>query len=104
MKKVSNNDNDNKKEKGIRNFVDVQAMTILLHLSGNPKTSAEIEKELKEIPKASLYRKIKKLEKFELIRKVTPPHRKPKANNVLYEVTSRKFAMYRRGMAVRITI
>ena len=103
-RKVDNNNNNNKKEKGIRNFVDVHAMTILLCMSKNSKTSAEMAAELQEIPKATLYRKIKKLEKSELIRKVTPTRRKPRANNAVYEITSRKFAMYHRGNPVRIMI
>ncbi len=93
-----------KEEKDIRNFVDMQAITILLHLSGSPKTRSELIAELKEIPSMSLYRKMDKLEEFGLIRKIMPPHKKMKRNNIMYESTSRNFVVRDRGRVIRMAI
>ncbi len=67
-KKENVNDKDKEETKGIQNFIDMQAFTILLYLSGNPKTRSEMITKLKEIPTGSLYRKIIKLEKSGLIK------------------------------------
>ena len=80
------------------------AFTIFLHLSGNPKTRTEIVAELREIPKASIYRKIKEMEKFGLIRQVIPSHKKRKRNNVTYENTSRNFVITDRGKSFHMII
>jgi len=101
--KKENADNYNK-EKGIQSFVDMQAITILLHLSGNPKTRSEMMTELKEIPLGSLYRKIIQLEKFGLVRQIIPSHKKRKRNNVTYENTSRNFVIRNRGKTIHMTI
>ena len=96
--------NSNRKENGIKNFVDIQAITILLYISGNPKTRSEIVTELREIPKMSIYRKISKMEKFGLIKQNTPLHKKKKRNNVLYEITVRNFVIRDRGKTFHMTI
>ncbi len=92
------------KEKGIQNFVDMQAITILLHLSGNPKTRSEMAAELREIPIMSIYRKIKEMERFGLVRPIIPSHKKRKRNNVTYENTSRNFVITNRGKSFRRSI
>ena len=94
--------NDNRKENGIKNFVDMQAITILLYITGNPKTRSEILEELHEIPKVSIYRKIGKLEKFGLIRKIILPHKKRKKNNAVYESTDRRFVIRNRGKTFNV--
>ena len=72
-------------------------MRIASCLKSGSKTRAEISGELKSIPIASVYRKIKKLEKFGIIRKATPatPSNKKykKRHNDLYELVSEKFVL-----------
>jgi len=60
-KKSTNNKIKEMSNRNMKNFIDVQTITLLLYLSGNPKTRSEMMIELKEIPPASLYRKIKSL-------------------------------------------
>ncbi len=100
--KKENVDDGNKK--GIQNFIDMKAITILLYLSGNPKTRSEMITELKEIPIGSLYRKIIQLEKSGLIRQIIPSHKKRKRNNNTYESTSRRFVIRNRGNTFNVMI
>ena len=107
MKKKT--DDGNRKEEdekgGMQNFVDMQAIKILLHLSGNPKTRSEMRTELREIPSMSLYRKIIKLEEFGLIRQIqSSANKKRKRNNAMYEITSRNFVIRNRGKIINMTI
>ena len=88
----------------IQHFVDIQAIIILLHLSGNPKTRSEMITELREILKMSLYRKINEMEKYGLIRQIISSHKKRKRNNITYENTSRNFVIRDRGKAINMTI
>jgi len=102
-KKTYTNNKKENIEEGIRNFVDIQAITILLYLSGNPKTRSEMITELREIPNNSLYRKINEMEKFGLIRQIIPSHKKKKRNNITYENTSRNFVIRNRGKVINMT-
>ena len=79
----------------------MQAITILLYLSGNPKTRSEMMAKLKEIPPTSLYRKINKLEQLGLIRQITHHKRK---NNVMYENTTKTFMIKNIGKLIYIII
>ena len=80
--------------------MDIQAITILLYLSRNPKTRSELMIELKEIPLASLYRKINKLEKFGLIRSTI--YKKEK--RTMYESITQNFVIQNRGKFIHIII
>ena len=60
--------------------------------------------ELREIPKMSLYKKIKEMEKFGLVRQIIPSHKKRKRNNIVYENTSRNFVIRNKGKTIHITI
>ena len=83
----------------------MQAITILLHLSGNPKTRSEIVTELQEIPIGSIYRKIIKLEKYGLIKPIILlRHKRRKRNNIVYETASRNFVISDRGKSFRMSI
>ncbi len=98
-------DKDKEETKGIQNFIDMQAFTILLHLSGNPKTRSEMVTELKEIPIGSLYRKIINLEKSRLIKPIIlSRNKKRKRNNIAYETISRNFVITDRGKSFRMSI
>ena len=89
MAKNNNKKNLKEKQVGIQNFVDIYAIRIASCLSSRPKTRTEISAELRDIPIASVYRKIDKLERCEIIRKVTTPStnkRIRKRQNDLYEI------------------
>ena len=62
---------ETEKQVGIQKLLDIHAIRIASCLLSRPKTRTEINTELRDIPIASVYRKIDKLERCEIIRKVT---------------------------------
>ena len=105
MKNKKHTDNKIKEmnNRNMKNFIDVQSITILMYLSKIQRTRAEMVAELREIPSMSLYRKINKMEKCGLVCKVTSSSSKKK-RDILYENTADIFVMRHKGKSIQIVI
>ncbi len=104
--KKKNTDNIRKEmsNRSMKNFIDMQAITILMYLSKIQRTRSEMAAELREIPSMSLYRKINKMEKCGLVCKVTSSSSRKKKRDILYENTADIFVMRHKGKSIQLVI